>query len=202
MSEVHIRINKRALERTVYWLIIIALAITLFVQQPTEPAVDSEQLTILEQEVANLTAQNQDLQTQVTSLQETNADLIDEKEVLEQEQASAPEPEPESTEPELSGELDISYDAVVSDNKLQRVVVAISNGLESNEMLTIRTNWNGGDLSNVVKTREVLVRSGNSETVLIEDLISNVPDGIDDIKIVIEDADGNILVEDWIEVFN
>ena len=196
MSEVHIRINKRFFERTIWILLIIA--IVLFFVLRSGPTVDTEQVETLQQQVSNLTQTNQDLTTEVAVLQ---TQLNETQQELEEAQAvPEPEPEPEPEEPALSGELDISYDAQVSDGRLEAFIIAVNNGLEEDQSLEAQVNWVGGDLSQVVQYDEVFVRSGRNGQMVIDSLPSNPGEDVDTIRVLIRDDDENVIDQDTVRV--
>lgn len=206
MSEVHIRINKQAFERTIFVLIIIGLAIFAFTNAGSSTDVDPEQITSLEEQVQNLTSQNTQLVEQLSELQTTNSGLQDEVDSLQeqleqQEEQEQTAVEPETQEPQLSGELDISYDASIDENRLNRVVVAARNGLESTQRLEIGVKWNG--VNYPLKTQDITVQSGDFEQVIFEGdtgLGTYIPPDVSSIKVTVTDDDEELVVEDWIDV--
>ena len=199
MSELQIRINKRTLERALALIIIIVLAVLLINQSGGET--NTEELEELQAQVANLTAQNEALTNEVNALQTSlnNAqEEINAQEEPESEVESQPEAQPE---PELSGELAFTYDASTSSGSLNAFTIVIDNGLDRIQELNVRVNWQGGDLNQVYRTRDVIVRSGERETIVINDLPSNPGPGIDTIRLVIRDADGVLVEQEHVQVF-
>lgn len=199
MSELQIRINKRTLERALALLIIIVLAVLLVNQSGGE--VNTEELESLQAQVANLTAQNEALTSEVSTLETQLSNAQEEISTLE-ETDPEPAPEPETDpEPELSGELSFNYEASTNDGALNAFAIEIQNGLENSQELSLRVSWQGGDLSEVYRLRDAVVGSGESETIIIDDLPSNPGEGVDTIRVVVRDAEDALIEQEYVEVF-
>ena len=196
MSEVHIRINKRFFERVIWVLVIIGIITFFLLTSPS--TVDTQQVDSLQSQVDNLTATNEQLTTQLATLQAEVETL--EEDLEEANSQPEPEPEPQEEEQQLSGNLDISYDAQVSDGRLNAFIIAVSNGLEFDQTLTARVNWVGGDLSQVVQHGEVFVRSGRNGQIIIDSLPSNPGSNTDSIRVLIRDADDRVVDQQTIRV--
>ena len=197
MSELQIRINKRTLERALALIIIIVLAVLLINQSGGET--NTEELEELQAQVADLTAQNEALSAEVNTLQTNLSNAQEEINSLEEAET---QPESQSDpEPELSGELSFNYDASTTGDRLDRFTIVIDNGLSDNKELEVRVNWIGGEFSSFPdKKRDVFVRSGERETVVIDDLPSLVPDNVNTLRLQIFDGD-NLIESDQITVF-
>ena len=200
MSELQIRINKRTLERALALVIIIVLAVLLINQSGGE--VNSEELDELQAQVANLTAQNEALTNQVSTLQASLNNAQEELSALEEPESeveSQPEAQPE---PELSGVLTFDYDYSTSGGQLNAFTVEINNGLETNRALEVRVNWQGGVWGDVPpKIHDVLVRSGEREIVLVDDLARNPGSGVDTVRVVVRDEDGSVVEQEHVRIF-
>ena len=195
MSEVHIRINKRFLERAVFVLIIIALAVALFLQPAGE--VTSEELASVQEQVDALSAQNQNLTEQ---LETTQQELVAAREELETQEEEEVVEEETSQEPELSGQLSFSYDWSTTGGTLNAFIVEVDNGLEQNTELEVRVKWQGGVWEQVNPTlKEVFVRSGEQANVIFDELASNPGDGIDTLRVTVH-QDGSLVEQDHIRV--
>lgn len=203
MSELHIRINKRTLERVVFIVIIAVLGFLLFTQQPAGAA-DSSQVPSLQAQVDNLSALNADLRSQVQNLSSQVSSLESENQGLEQ-QLAEPEPaeEQEPEEPELSGEIGVTWSPTMTDDdKLDYVTVVLENGLESTQTLTYKLIWKGGDIqsNNVHESGSVTVSSGERETEVIDDYLSSPGEYYDTLILTITDDDDETVFEDEKEV--
>lgn len=186
MSEMHIRINKRTFERVLFSLVIIGLLLVIFLQPPG--AVNEEEVASLQEQVTSLTQQTTALEEELASTKEELAQA-QEANIQSEPETTTPEPEPE---PELSGELTFEYDWSTTGGSLNAFIVEIDNGLDRNRELTVRVNWQGGDLEQVVRTNNVFVRSGEQETIIIDDLPSNPGSSIDSLRVVIRDELGTV----------
>ncbi|MFT4249746.1 MAG: hypothetical protein ACMXYD_00050 [Candidatus Woesearchaeota archaeon] len=195
MSEVHIRINKRFVERTFFLLVIIGLVVALVLFEPS--VVESaDELASLQEQVQTLQAENTALQAQLTILQE-QAEAAQE----EPEEVVVKEEVQEEPEEVLSGVLDISYDYTASGGALQAFIVRIDNGLDNGQELTVRINWQGSLYQNVPdKVHEVFVQSGSLRNIIEDSLPSRPGDGIDTIRVSVRDANGNLVDQDTIRV--
>ena len=198
MSELHIRINKRTFERILFTVIILVLGALLLFQQPA--SVDTEQVQQLRDELSSLNDTNADLRAQVASLQEQVQALEAQNQNLTEQQEQAPaEQEQASQEPEepaLSGEVAVDWSVTMNDNALDYVTIVLDNGLESTQELTYELVWNDATYrSNNVNARDtVIVSSGERETVVVDDYISNPGEDIDTLLLEVSDEDGEYIL--------
>lgn len=200
MSEVNIRINKRVFERVIFSVIIIGLLVFMFLQPAGE--VDTEQVSDLEQQVSVLEQQNENLSSQISSLQEQLSTAQQELEVVEQEEITEPAPAPEPVEPALSGELNFSFDASTSSGELNAFTVSVDNGLDDDQFLEVRVQWQGGLFADIPpRTQEIVVDTGESEVLVFEDITKNPGEESDTLRIEIRDQNDDVIETEFYEVF-
>lgn len=202
MSEMEIRINTRTLERTVYILIILALAVVLvFRWNAVAPLQADVDVTELESQIETLTASNEELQATIDDL-EREAELVAEAEA-ERESATgsetpAPEPEPEpEAEETLSGELLFDWDIDMDGDQLEAVQFSVDNGLDRSQEIEYKLYWAGFYEDTVFVSDDIVVRSGDSETIVVlrstDSFTRNPPSGTDELTLDLRDSDGDLL---------
>jgi hypothetical protein len=141
MSEMHIRINKRTVERAVFMMIIIGLAVVVLLQDGQQAGYDQSDLTALQTQVQDLTSRNAELEA-LFSQSEREQQLETE---AQQEREQAVGTPPAASEPEQpSGRLDIDWDVrTFSDDqgRLNSVYLSVNNGLDVVQELEYELYW-------------------------------------------------------------
>lgn len=198
MAEMHIRVNKRSLERTFFLLVIIVLAVLLVWRWDASAApAGADDLTQLEAQVATLSSENVRLSQELNETQH-ELELINEADA-ERDTAvdEVPEetPAPTST---LSGEIETSWTVRAdSEDALDRVTVSVKNGLDSTQELTYRLYWDDFYESTTFKQDTFTVQSGKTWTEHLvyagEGFTSNPPSDITTLVIEIKDTDGDLI---------
>ena len=191
MSELHIRINKRWVERSIFLVIIAVLAVLLLLQPAGE--VDSSELDALQEQVDTLSAQNQALEEQVDTLE---SDLeAAEQETAEQEVEETTETEEEEVvEETLSGEVEVTLEprATTEGDRLDYATVVIENGLETSQELTYRLHWRGVSTNQVPPFRDTItLSSGETYTLVVQggdDISSFPPENDDYLRLTVTDS--------------
>jgi len=192
MSEVHIRINKRVVERSIFLVIIVVLAVLLFLRTPA-PVVDTAQLD-------NLQAENAALLAQVATLQDQIDILEKEPEVQEVEQ-TAPEPETPATnpEPQLSGDIQVNWSIRMNQNSFERATIVLENGRDRSEDVTYVVYWNNFFQDTVNVQASVFLASGATRTIQIPGgdggLTANPPPATDTLVLRVTDSSGRLVRE-------
>lgn len=197
MAETVIRINKRAVERTVWILIIIALAVLLMLKWDAAPADNSEQLESLQAQIDSLNESNVDLQAQ---LEATQAALEEAKEAAEQVEEPADNETEEETEegPQLSGIIEATWQVEMDGDSLERVIATFTNGRDTSERISYRLYWDGYDKDSIRILDSFVIRSGDIETLQIyphetESLVSTPESSIDTLVLEITDNDDELI---------
>lgn len=197
MAETEIRINKRTLERGLFTVIIIVLAVLLILRwdaTPTAPTPDVN-VTELQEQNAELSARVQTLETDLVA---ANTQIETLKEAADKaEQQAAQEPQPQDDVNSLSGEFDVDWTITMDGNKVERVLVVAVNGLEDDmDDMLYQLHWKYFNPGTVRVTEQFNVDSGESWTraIVPEDgnIISRQED--DDVLILeIFDKEGDLV---------
>lgn len=194
MSELHIRINKRAVERAFFLVVIIVLAILLFLRWDA-PAVDANEFALLQEENEALTAEVADLESEVADLQAENEALQTPE---EPETTPEPEPEPEPEE-QLSGDIEANFDVTMDGSRFVRAAAVIENGRDRSEDLSYFFYWDGLSPSTVNERGNFYLASGASRTLTFSGgdggLPANPPSTTDTLVLEITDSNGSLVAE-------
>lgn len=189
MSEVHIRINKRFFERTIFVLIILGLVAALFFQTPTvQEGVSVEEHAQVQQELASAQEEITALQAEILLLQEEANSA--EEETTPQE----PVTEPETT---VSGTVSVSWTVQSVDNRFTSAVTTFRNERTHTEEFTYRLTWRGFEENTVFHTGTIVVPSGEQRPVTFtggeKTILSDPPDTVHTLSLRITDSSGNLV---------
>ncbi len=187
MSELHIRINKRLIERLFFLIVIAVLAVLLYLNwDSTVEVVDDERIPGLEQEIADLTSQLDAAQTRIQELEEANQTIPE------------PEPQPEPGQ-QLSGDIEVVWDVRMEDGRFVQATVVFDNGRDRSEDLTYRLFWQDFSPEIIFHQDTLFLASGRQATRIIASgegsIPSRVPNEIDTIVLRVTDSAGNLVAQ-------
>ncbi len=150
MSDIQIRINAHTFERTVYILIIIALGLYIFLRPPTAAPqhTSSVNVSALQQQISQLTAQNKNLTKELNASQQAvkTAQAATQSATQAASSTTNTSSAASTTNPFLSGRISAGWVVTtdsVNSQKLQNVQISITNGLKDAQELTYKVYWAG-----------------------------------------------------------
>lgn len=169
MGEMHIRINKRVFERTLFIIIILALLVALFLQYNKEATASPDvDVSALETQIQDLQNERDTLQAQLDA--QKDAETLEAEAEAERNEALGEEleetetevTEPEPVEEELSGEISVSWTVRSEDDMLDYVRINVENGLEKTQALDYLLYWDSLDENVVKREGDFVVKSGDA----------------------------------------